>query len=1080
MRCSKCGSENRDDAKFCRKCGEALDSQVSWANMPDGVAKKERSLMHKPKAAVIFAILAIVISISSAIVLALKVKNTSADDVVQPSASSALRYSDELYYDAPDESHFAEDVATSINYVDNEMIIYCDDGISIEDALRDGGVEGYKIVGHVAATGSYQVRLHKAMDYSEILDVCNAISSIEGIIKCTPNYTFVAESTEKTGDPAWTEDAEGGKPSKTWGLESIKAPEAWNITRATSDVKVGMFECSQFYMYHEDLDDAIVETLPSSDGQFDIKDGWGWFADEDDHGTHVAGIIGAESNSSGSVGVAYGASLYGYSCAGKDSNGNPKITDGYGIEVGLTYLIVSCDCDVVNISARYAGDVQKRASSGSGADAAAAQWEMQQYAAYYGDFIKALVRGGNDDFIICKSADNDGTKGLANWDMFGCIADDEAASRILIVGSLMQTANGELAVSEHTDPPWASSCGSRVDVLAPGSDIYSTIYSTTDEGDASIPYSDYGYKSGTSMATPMASGVAALVKSANPELKGDQIKEIICATAAGSYVDKTGVSRGQINAEAAVKRAKSVGDDIPRKLVTSFHLTRSGKSQDDNPYEEWVRATYDEAGRITHKEVIREANYFVVEFDTPFSLNYEYDPVGRLVQVSGTEGEAGENAKLLNWDISYAEDGQTSHASETEMGDNRYIDDTFDSDGRLVARNHLVRTGQVLQEGSTTLSYDAYGRIAGQFATTNYGDDQSSANRYEMSVYYDQACRITSIESLDPSGKLLSKYTYEYDDEGRLANRDYIENEGSGNLTVNQTYAYDENGHLSSIEQTGGSGWWQPAKATFETDEDGSIVAATIEGDSYILTYEVEYTTIGTPRGQEPFNAVDFTNPVNPVLYNELFVSCHSGLDSTLFGESEFIKESRRWLELHDPSEVSEMASPEDGGTPQKGTELNTAAAAYLEDCQIVDSNSYQGNQGDSFIDVIGLNQYTRGTKDIEGNSYEHGLEAWIARWNYEEESSWAYSVFDVAQKYSQLSGRVVLIDSYNTEDFDSTLYFYGDDVLLQSYELSPKAIPFDFNVDITGVDKLKIYVSDNKAVSGGTSFGLVECALTR
>ena len=560
MRCKKCGSENRDDAKFCRKCGEALDRQEPQSLAHERQAKNEQPRRHKPKFILIAAISVLLLTISGYIALTFKVKNAPVDGTAGSNANSAIHYSDNLYYDAPNENHFAEDVDTGIDYVDNEVVIYCEDGVPIGDVLYDSGVAAFEIVGHAAATGSYQVRLDKVMGYSEVLDLCNTIASAEGVVKCTPNFVFVAEPSERTNDPAWTEGTEKGKPSKTWGLESIKAPEAWDIVKASNDVHVGMLECSQFFTYHEDLDDAIVETLPSSDEQFDIKHGRGWLADEDDHGTHVAGIIGAESNSSGSVGVAYGASLYGYSCGGKDSNGNPKITDEYGLEVGLTYLIVYCDCDVVNISARWAGDVQKRASSGSGADAAAAQWEMQQYAAYCGDFIKALVREGYDDFIICKSADNEGTKGLANWDMFGCIADDEAASRILIVGSLMQTANGELAVSEHTDPPWASSCGSRVDVLAPGSDIYSTIYSTTDEGDASIPYSDYGYKSGTSMATPMASGVAALVKSANPELKGNQIKEIICETASGSYADKTGVSKGQIDAEAAVKRAtKMVG-----------------------------------------------------------------------------------------------------------------------------------------------------------------------------------------------------------------------------------------------------------------------------------------------------------------------------------------------------------------------------------------------------------------------------------------------------------------------------------------------------------------------------------------
>lgn len=143
-------------------------------------------------------------------------------------------------------------------------------------------------------------------------------------------------------------------------------------------------------------------------------------------------------------------------------------------------------------------------------------------------------------------------------------------------------------------------------------------------------------------------------------------------------------------------------------------------------------------------------------------------------------------------------------------------------------------------------------------------------------------------------------------------------------------------------------------------------------------------------------------------------------------------------------------------------------------------SDSYQGNQGDSFVDIIGTNRFTRGRIDVDGNAYQHGIEAWIARWNYEDEQSWAFADFNVEGRYMKVSGKVVLIDSYNTTKFDSTLNFYGDGKLIKSYNLRPDAIPFDFDVDIEGVNTLRIYVNDEMAVSGGTSFGLVECVLQR
>ena len=57
-------------------------------------------------------------------------------------------------------------------------------------------------------------------------------------------------------------------------------------------------------------------------------------------------------------------------------------------------------------------------------------------------------------------------------------------------------------------------------------------------------------------------------------------------------------------------------------------------------------------------------------------------------------------------------------------------------------------------------------------------------------------------------------------------------------------------------------------------------------------------------------------------------------------------------------------------------------AYIYMDTLKPVKSGQYTGNEGDSFVYTIGQHQYTRGNTDIYGNSYTHGIEAWIARWN--------------------------------------------------------------------------------------------------
>lgn len=150
----------------------------------------------------------------------------------------------------------------------------------------------------------------------------------------------------------------------------------------------------------------------------------------------------------------------------------------------------------------------------------------------------------------------------------------------------------------------------------------------------------------------------------------------------------------------------------------------------------------------------------------------------------------------------------------------------------------------------------------------------------------------------------------------------------------------------------------------------------------------------------------------------------------------------------------------------------------YLDQVPIIAKDQYDGNEGDSFVYKLGDHRYTRGKMDIDGNTYKHGLEGWVARWNYMDEKSWTYSVFDLGGKYSKITGKGVLMDSYNTTNFDTTLEISGDGRILSSYKLTPDTIPFDISLDINGVDELKVYFYDNRAVSGGTSFGLTEMKL--
>ena len=173
---------------------------------------------------------------------------------------------------------------------------------------------------------------------------------------------------------------------------------------------------------------------------------------------------------------------------------------------------------------------------------------------------------------------------------------------------------------------------------------------------------------------------------------------------------------------------------------------------------------------------------------------------------------------------------------------------------------------------------------------------------------------------------------------------------------------------------------------------------------------------------------------------------------------------------------------------------LNTIALASTNTEQVCLSSltpiaydRYTGNMGDSCmfnLDKNGLpgidNKYYRyGNAGVDGSLYENGFEAWIARWNFTNEISWASITYDIGGSYTTLSGKTGLIKSYNTTSFNTTLYFYGDDELIYSQVLTASNYKFNFSVDVSGVNTLKVMVKDNSGAKGGTSFAIYDLFLS-
>ncbi|SMO38320.1 S8 family peptidase [Gracilimonas mengyeensis] len=244
-----------------------------------------------------------------------------------------------------------------------------------------------------------------------------------------------------------------------------------------------------------------------------------------DHGTHVAGIVGAiRNNDLGAQGIA----------------GNVELMILRTVPDGDER-----DKDVAN-AIRYAAENGADIMNMSFGKGYSPQKEYVDAAMQYADSVGVLMVSGSGNGS--ENTDSTDTYPTRYYENGG------KANNYLSVG----------ASSWHSDSTLAANFSNygkeNVDLFAPGVDVYST-----------FPNNSYEPNSGTSMASPVVAGVAALIMSYYPELTATQVKEIILETVTevDQVVYKPGngeavpfsqlsSSGGIINAYDAIQRAEEL------------------------------------------------------------------------------------------------------------------------------------------------------------------------------------------------------------------------------------------------------------------------------------------------------------------------------------------------------------------------------------------------------------------------------------------------------------------------------------------------------------------------------------------
>jgi subtilisin family serine protease len=321
-----------------------------------------------------------------------------------------------------------------------------------------------------------------------------------------------------------------------WNVSRVRAEYTWDQVLSGNPQTVAVIDTG-VYWTHPELGPVIWANSgeapdngidDDNNGYVDDVRGWNFKENNNDpsdfddvsHGTHVAGILGALTNNSG-TGI-----------AGVVGNGFPILRAKV-----LPLTVLFPNIVMLRQAIEYArGKAQVINMSWD--------WRLQV------DLYPTLLNAFNQGAVIVGAAGNSNTRmdSLPNWP-------EGALDRILVVAGLDSDDR------RYDNPVDGSSFGAIVDVSAPGKGIVST---TKDGG--------YGPLSGTSMATPHVAGLAALLLMKNPGLTNVQVYDLIKSTA--DPLSDTEMGTGRINMYAALRVAQGFAKDTtPPQIPTNVVLT---------------------------------------------------------------------------------------------------------------------------------------------------------------------------------------------------------------------------------------------------------------------------------------------------------------------------------------------------------------------------------------------------------------------------------------------------------------------------------------------------------------------------
>lgn len=304
------------------------------------------------------------------------------------------------------------------------------------------------------------------------------------------------------------------REGEQWDMAMIKADHAQEITDGSRRTLVGVLD-SGIDHDHPDLAENIdvARSVNCSDAGRVDRSATGWHPTTSDHGTHVAGTIGAARNGVGIVGVAPNVRMASVKVVNDDGYIYPEYAICGFMWAGLKGMDVTNNSYYIDPFAYWCDDQadQQAVLEGVGR---AVQWSTKQGTFHVAAAGNAATDLSNNTTDTSSPNDSTAVERTINQGCLDIPTEFEGVATVSSFARIGETRESQLS--------YFSNRGLGViDVAAPGSSILSTI--TRDNG--------YGLKSGTSMASPHVAGVAALLVSEHPSWKPKKLLATIRAQA---------------------------------------------------------------------------------------------------------------------------------------------------------------------------------------------------------------------------------------------------------------------------------------------------------------------------------------------------------------------------------------------------------------------------------------------------------------------------------------------------------------------------------------------------------------------